>query len=88
MKLKPEYSVRYDEDDICIVRLTPAGGEEYVTTLTASAAMAVDAFQRGMTREAVIEAVMTEFNVPDRDRIAADLDVLVRQMIALGFAEE
>lgn len=88
MKLKPEFSVRYDEDDICIVRLTPAGGEEYVTTLTPSAAMAVDAFQQGMDREGVVDAVMNEFAVPDRDLVAADLDGLVRQLISLGFAEE
>ncbi len=87
MKLKPEYDICFDEDDICIVRRTPEGLEEFVTPLSASAAMALEALTGGMCREDVIDAVMTEFSVADRDMVAADLDELTAQLITLGYAE-
>lgn len=88
MKIKPEFSVRYDEDDICIVRVNPDGTEEFVSTLSASAAMAWDGVEHGLTREAIIDAVAGEFDGADRDTVERDLDALLAQLLALGFAEE
>ncbi len=88
MKIKPEYTVRFDEDDICVVRLHPDGTEEFISPLSASAAMAWEGFQRGMSREAVIDAVANEFDGADPETVARDLDALAAQLIALGFAEE
>ena len=88
MRIKPEFSVRFDEDDICVVRERPDGTEEYVAPLSASAAMAWEGFQRGMSREAIVDAVANEFGGADRAQVAADLDALAAQLIALGYAEE
>ena len=88
MRIKPEFSVRFDEDDICVVRERPDGTEEYVSPLSASAAMAWEGFQRGMSREAIVDAVANEFGGADRAQVAADLDALAAQLIALGYAEE
>lgn len=87
MKIKPEFSVRFDEDDICIVRVRPDGTEEYVAPLSASAAMAWEGIERGFDREALIDVVANEFDGADRETVAADLDALTAQLIALGFAE-
>lgn len=88
MRIKPEYSICFDEDDICIVRRCPDGTEEFVSPLTASAAMAWEGVERGMSREAIVDAVATEFDGADRDAVGRDLDELLAQLIALGFAEE
>ena len=87
MRIKPEFSVRFDEDDICIVRLCPDGTEEFVSPLSASAAMAWEGIERGLSRETLIEMVANEFDGADRETVAADLDALRAQLIALGFAE-
>ncbi|MGM9614183.1 MAG: PqqD family protein [Oscillospiraceae bacterium] len=87
MKIKPEFSVRFDEDDICIVRLGPDGTEEFVSPLSASAAMAWEGIERGLSRETLIEMVANEFDGADRETVAADLDALMAQLIALGYAE-
>lgn len=88
MKIKPEFSVRFDEDDICIVRVMPDGTEEFVSPLSASAAMAWEGIERGMDREAIAEAVATEFDGADRATVERDLDALLAQLLALGYAEE
>ena len=88
MKLKPEYSICYDEDDICLTQRLPDGTEREVAPLTASAAMAIEALGRGMDRDSVIDAVMTEFSVQDRDLIAADLDALLAQLRRLDYVTE
>lgn len=87
MKIKPEFTVRFDEDDICIVRLRPDGTEEFVSPLSASAAMAWEAIERGLGRDAIIDMVANEFDGASRDLVAADLDALMTQLIALGYAE-
>ena len=88
MKIKPEFSVRFDEDDICIVRTRPDGTEEFVSPLSASAAMAWEGVERGMSREAIVDAVTGEFDGADRAAVERDLDALLSQLLALGFAEE
>jgi len=88
MKIKPEFSVRFDEDDICIVRTRPDGTEEIVSPLSASAAMAWEGVERGMSREAIAEAVATEFEGADLAAVERDLDALLAQLLALGYAEE
>lgn len=88
MKIRPEFTINYEEDDISIVRRCEDGTEEMVSPLSASAAMAWEGIERGMDRTALVDAVMTEFGVADRAQIEADLDALCAQLIALGYAEE
>lgn len=87
MRIKPEFYISYDEDDISIMRRLPDGAEEYVSPISASAAMAWDGIERGMDREALIDAVANEFSYP-RSLVEADLDALLAQLAALGYAEE
>jgi len=87
MKIKPEYYVSFDEDDICIMRRLADGTEETVSPISATAAMAWDGLARGLSREAVVDAVATEFDA-EPALVAADLDALAAQLIALGYAEE
>lgn len=87
MKIKPEFTVRFDEDDIGIVRLRPDGTEEFVSPLSASAAMAWEAIERGLDRDAIINMVVNEFDGASRDVVAADLDALTARLVELGFAE-
>lgn len=88
MKIKPEFFLNFEEDDICIMRRRPDGTEEYISPLTASAAMAWEGIDRGLSREALIDTVTTEFGGASREIVAADLDALCAQLIALGYAEE
>ena len=88
MKIKPEYTVTFDEGDFSIVRRRPDGTEEFVSPLSASAAMAWEGVERGMSREAIVEAVATEFDGADKAMVERDLDALLVQLVALGYAEE
>ena len=88
MKIKPEYTVRFEEGDVCVVRLRPDGREEYVAPLTDSAAMAWEGLARGASRETIVDAVANEFEGASRDAVARDLDAFFAQLLALGFAEE
>ena len=88
MKIKPEYTLRFEEGDISIVRLRPDGREEPVSPLSDSAAMAWEGLEKGVDREGIIDAVANEFEGADRAAVAADLDAFMAQLIALGYAEE
>ena len=57
MKIKPGFYISFDEDDISIMRRLPDGTAEYVSPISASAAMAWDGIERGMDREALIDAM-------------------------------
>ena len=48
--------------------------------------MAWDGIERGMDREALIDAVAAEFSAP-RSVVEPDLDALLAQLTALGYAE-
>ncbi len=88
MKIKPEFFISYDEDDICILRREADGSAREVSPISASAAMAWECIERGMTREAMIEAIITEFGGADPEQVTADLDALTAQLLTLGYAEE
>lgn len=88
MRIKPEYFISYDEDEICVMRREPDGSAREVSPLTLSAAMAWEGIEHGASRETIIDAVANEFDGADRDAVARDLDALIAQLIALGYAEE
>jgi len=88
MKILPEYSIDYESDDITIVRREPDGSRREVSPLSPSAAMAWEGFQRGMSREAIVDSIVGEFDGADRAVVERELDALAAQLIALGYAEE
>ena len=88
MKIKPEFILSYEEGDISIMRCRPDGTMEYVSPLSDAAAMAWEGFQRGVSRESIIDAVVNEFDGAEPRAVAEDLDALTAQLIALGYAEE
>ena len=87
MKIKPEYTVRFYEDDICIVRLRPDGEEDYICQISETAAMAWEGIEHGIERDELINAIVTEFSGASNETVAADLDALMSQLVALGYAE-
>lgn len=87
MRIKPQYHIDYYEDDISVVEHLPDGTERFVTSLSATAAMVWDGLERGMSREALLDAVSNEFAV-DPALVEKDMDALLRQLLALGYAEE
>lgn len=87
MKIKPEYSLRY-EDDISIVQTLPDGTEREICPLSDTAAMAWEGIERGMDRVAIAESIVHEFDGAEPGRVASDLGALITQLIALGYAEE
>ena len=88
MTIRPEFYIDYSEGDISVMRREPDGTERVVSPISASAAMAWDGFARGMSREALIDAIVNEFSGADRETVARDLDALAAQLVALGYAEE
>lgn len=87
MKIKPEYTLRY-EDDISIVQTLPDGTEREICPLSDTAAMAWEGIERGMDKAAIAESIVHEFDGAEPSQVAADLDALITQLIALGYAEE
>jgi hypothetical protein len=88
MKIKKEYSLRYELDDIVIVKREPDGTEREVSPLSQSAAMAWEGIEKGVSREAIIQGIAQEFDGADEAVVAQDLDALMAQLVALGYAEE
>ena len=89
MRIKPEFSIRYyDMDDICIVRTDADGTAREVSPISASAAMAWDGFQKGLSREAIIQSIVLEFTGVTEETAAQELEELARRLVALGYAEE
>ena len=88
MKIKPEYTLCYEEGDISIMRLRPDGTEEFIAPLSESAAIAWEQLRHGASREAIVDAVVNEFQGADPAAVAADLDALMRSLVDLGFAVE
>ena len=87
VKIKSQYYINYDEDDISIMERLTDGGARFVSPISATAAMAWDGIERGLGREALIDAVANEFSV-DPALVAADLDALLTRLLTLGYAEE
>ena len=88
MKIRPEYSIDYESDDITIVRREPDGSWQEVSPLSPSAAMAWEGFQRGISREAIVDSIVDEFDGADRAVVEQELEALAARLIALGYAEE
>ena len=88
MKIKPQYSVLCDDDGFSLTERLPDGTMREAAPLSATAGMAIEGFMRGLSRDALIDAIVGEFDGADRDTVSADLDALAAQLIALGYAEE
>ena len=88
MKIRPEFTIDYELDDITIVRVNPDGTREELSPIGASAAMAFEGFQHGLSREAIIDSIVNEFAGATPELVGSELDALAAQLIALGYAEE
>jgi hypothetical protein len=88
MKIKKEYSLRYDLDDILIVQHLADGTEKEITSISQSAAMAWEGIERGVSRQTIVAGIVGEFDGADEALVAQDLDALMAQLVALGYAEE
>lgn len=87
MKIKEEFALRYDLDGAYIVRRLPDGSEREASPLSETAAMAWECLVRGDSREAAVRAIAGEYEGTDPARISQDLDGLIEELIALGYAE-
>ena len=88
MKIKPEYTLRFEEEGVSVVRVSPAGEVTPVSPISDTAAMAWEGFERGFSRPELAEAIVTEFGGVTREQVEQELDELAAQLIALGYAEE
>ena len=88
MKIKPEYSLLYTMDDISIVRTEADGTVREVSPISASAAMAWEGFQNGLSREAIVESIVCEFSGVTEELAAQELEGFAAQLVELGYAEE
>ena len=87
MKIKPEFSLEYELDNIYIVKTESDGTKRDICPITETAAMAWEGFERGIARSALITAIVEEFDGTDEVTVAADLETLEQQLLALGYAE-
>ena len=88
MKIKPEYALEYDLDDITIVRREADGSMTEMGPISETAAMAWEGIERSIPFDALAEAITNEFAGTTKDAVAADLKTLMDQLVSLGYAEE
>lgn len=88
MKIKKEYSLHYDLDDITVVQTAPDGTEREICPISETAAMAWEGIERGLDRQTIIDAIVTEFYGADRATVDRDLDALTGQLRAMGCLED
>jgi len=88
MKIKPEFALQYELDDIAIVRKNADGTVTELSPISETAAMAWEGIERNIAFDALVDAIVTEFAGATKDAVAADLKALMAQLVALGYAEE
>ena len=88
MKIKPEFALQYELDDITIVRKNADGSVTELSPISDTAAMAWEGIERAIPFDALVDAIMNEFAGAARETVAADLRALMAQLVALGYAEE
>lgn len=88
MKIKPEFSLQYELDDINIVRKEADGSFTTLSPISETAAMAWEGLERGIAFDVLVDAIVTEFDGAAKEAVAADLKALMAQLVALGYAEE
>ena len=88
MKIKPEYSLAFELDEINILHTDPAGTVTVVGPISDTAAMAWDGIARDIPFDTLVEAIVNEFAGATKEQVAADLKALMAQLAALGYAEE
>lgn len=87
LKIKENYTLRYDPDGIFIAERTAEGLRD-LAPITDTAAMAWDGLARGLEREVIVAGIAAEFEGAEPELVARDLDSLVEQLLRLGWAEE
>ena len=88
MKIKPEYSLQFELDDIVIMRKNADGTETEIGPISETAAMAWEGIERNIPFDDLVDAIVTEFAGATKEAVSADLKALMTQLVALGYAEE
>lgn len=88
MRIKPEFALQYELDDITIIRKEPGGSVTELSPISETAAMAWEGIERNIAFDALVDAIVTEFAGATKEGVAADLKALMAQLVALGYAEE
>lgn len=87
MRFNENYRLSYEMDEIYIQK-NGAEGWQDLAPISETAAMAWEGLERGLSREALTEAIVNEFAGSRAAQVAADLERLIAQLKALGILEE
>lgn len=88
MRIKPEFQLQYELDDITIVRKEADGSVTELSPISETAAMAWEGIERNIPFDDLVDAIVTEFAGASKEAVAADLKALMAQLVQLGYAEE
>ena len=88
MKIKPEFALQYELDDVFIVRKNADGTVTELGPISETAAMAWEGIERNIVFDDLVDAIVTEFAGATKEAVAADLKALMGQLVQLGYAEE
>ena len=88
MRIKPEFALQYELDDIAIVRKNADGTVTELSPISETAAMAWEGIERNIAFDDLVDAIVTEFAGATKEAVAADLKALMGQLLQLGYAEE
>ena len=89
MRIKKEYSLRYDDDGtISVVQTLPDGSEREICPISDTAAMAWEGIEKNLPRQMLVDAIVNEFAGADAAVVEQDLDALIAQLTQLGYIEE
>lgn len=88
MKIKPEFQLQYELDDITIVRKNADGTVTELSPISETAAMAWEGIERNIAFDDLVDAIVTEFAGATKEGVARDLQALMAQLVQLGYAEE
>lgn len=86
MTINPDYRLDFDMDDIRIQKRQDGVWHD-LAPISETAAMVWEGVERGLDRDAIVRAIVNEFDGADEATVAADMDALLAQLTALGIAE-
>lgn len=87
MKIKEQYVLRYDLDEIYIAEKTPEGLRD-ICPISETAAMAWEGLERGMEKRELARRIADEFSGAEPEQVERDLEALTAQLLELGYLEE
>ncbi|MCD8321870.1 MAG: PqqD family protein [Oscillospiraceae bacterium] len=87
MKIKEQYVLRYDMDEIYIAEKTTEGLRD-ICPISETAAMAWEGLERGMEKKELARRITDEFSGAELAQVEQDLDALIVQLAQLGYIEE